>query len=105
MHPRYPDTTGHDPLEHAARKRASMKLGWYIHATVYLLVNAGLMALSMSQGRHWAFYPALFWGLGLLAHGAAVWLSAPRGALWQHLVQREREALARAQPGNPPAPY
>ncbi|MDP3309498.1 MAG: 2TM domain-containing protein, partial [Polaromonas sp.] len=51
-------------LEQLARKRADAKLGWYIHATVYLLVNLLLVALSVSSGRHWAIFPLLGWGLG-----------------------------------------
>lgn len=60
----------HDPavsphaLLRLARRRARMKLGWYLHATVYVLVNLGLAALAALHGRHWAIYPAVFWGLG-----------------------------------------
>ncbi|MFD2756300.1 2TM domain-containing protein [Comamonas terrae] len=89
----------HDPavsphaLLRLARRRARMKLGWYLHATVYVLVNLGLAALAALHGRHWAIYPAVFWGLGLAIHGAAVWLCSPRGTLWTHLVNRELRAL------------
>ncbi len=31
-----------DPLDRLATKRASMKIGFYIHAAVYLAVNLGL---------------------------------------------------------------
>jgi hypothetical protein len=31
-----------DRIERLARKRAGAKLGWYIHALVYLCVNAAL---------------------------------------------------------------
>ena len=43
-----------DALERMARRRAGAKMGWMIHASVYVLVNLGLAALSLSQGRHWA---------------------------------------------------
>ncbi|MCZ2406347.1 MAG: 2TM domain-containing protein, partial [Burkholderiales bacterium] len=43
----------------------------------------------------WAIFPALGWGLGLLIHGAAVWLAMPGGSLYQHLLERERERLRR----------
>lgn len=91
-----------DPLELAARRRAGMKLGWYIHAFVYLVVNAGLMMASFSHGRNWAWYPALFWGLGLLAHGASVWLRSPTGVVWNRMLEREREHLRRARSENTP---
>ena len=36
-----------DEIDRLARKRAGAKLGWYVHATVYVLVN--LMIFGMSQ--------------------------------------------------------
>jgi hypothetical protein len=79
--------------ERLARRRAGAKLGWLIHAGVYLCVNLGLAALSAWQGRHWAVFPALGWGVGLLAHGAAVALSHTGEGLYRRLLERERTAL------------
>jgi hypothetical protein len=84
-----PDTR----LEQLARKRAGAKLGWYIHAAVYLLVNLLLVALSVSSGRHWAVFPLLGWGLGLAVHGAVVFLLTGGAGLHERLVQQERERL------------
>lgn len=83
-------------LDTLARRRAGAKIGWYIHAAVYLCVNLGLLALSLAQGRHWGLYPALGWGLGLLIHGLVVWALAPGSTLMQRLVARERAQLERA---------
>lgn len=84
-------------LERLARRRAGAKLGWYIHASAYLLVNLGLAALSLSQGRHWAVFPALGWGLGLAIHGAVVWLALPGNGWHARLVERERQTLQTRQ--------
>ena len=84
----------HD-IESLARKRAGAKLGWYTHAGVYLLVNLLLATLSLSSGRHWAIYPALGWGLGLLVHGVVVFLFTNGADLHSRLLQHERERLAR----------
>ncbi|RYF39399.1 MAG: 2TM domain-containing protein [Comamonadaceae bacterium] len=81
-------------LEQLARKRAGAKLGWYLHATVYLLVNLLLVALSVSSGRQWAVFPLLGWGLGLAVHGAAVFLLTGGAGLHERLVQQERERLS-----------
>ena len=81
-------------IEQIARRRAKAKLGWYSHATVYLAVNLGLIALSVANGQRWAIFPLLGWGLGLLFHGIAVWLLQPGGSLLERLVQRERARLA-----------
>lgn len=80
-------------LEWTARRRARAKLGWLAHASVYLLVNAGLLALSLSSGRHWALFPLLGWGLGLALHGIAVWVFAPGNPLMDRMVERERARL------------
>ena len=94
MHATHANTTLPDArLEQLARKRAGAKLGWYIHATVYLLVNLLLIALSVSSGRHWAVFPLLGWGLGLAVHGAVVFLLTGGAGLHERLVQQERERL------------
>jgi hypothetical protein len=80
-------------IERLARKRASAKMGWYIHAFVYIAVNLMLVVLSTMSGRHWAIFPALGWGVGLAIHGAVVFLVA--GGLHERLVERERLALQR----------
>ncbi|APE48269.1 hypothetical protein BO996_10590 [Delftia sp. HK171] len=86
-----------DALERMARRRAGAKMGWMIHASVYVLVNLGLAALSLSQGRHWAIFPALGWGLGLAIHGAVVWLALPGNGWHGRMVERERQALQSRQ--------
>ena len=87
------------PNKHAsnklARRRAKAKLGWFIHAAIYVVVNLGLIALSLANGRSWAIFPLLGWGVGLLAHGLSVWLLPPGGALLgTHGRARARQAAA-----------
>ncbi len=82
-----------DAIEALARKRAGAQMGWVVHAGVYVAVNLFLAALSAHQGRAWALFPALGWGLGLLVHGAAVWLAQPGGTLYERLLARERARL------------
>ena len=80
-------------VERLARRRAGAKMGWYIHAFVYVLVNLGLVTISAANGRSWAMYPLMGWGPGLLIHGAVVWFIAPGGGFYDRLVERERRAL------------
>lgn len=82
-------------LERLAQRRARAKMGWYTHASVYLLVNLFLAFLSWRSSHAWAVFPAVGWGLGLLIHGAAVWIAMPGGGLHARLVDRERAALQR----------
>lgn len=84
-------------LDRLARKRAARKMGWYIHAFVYVCVNIGLALLSSFSGRHWAIFPALGWGLGLLVHGMVVFIAPPGSGFHQRLVQQERARLEEEQ--------
>jgi hypothetical protein len=82
-----------DELDRLARKRASAKMGWYIHAIVYIAVNLMMAALSAMSERHWAVFPALGWGLGLAIHGAVVFLVTGGGGLHERMVRQERQRL------------
>ena len=86
-------------VEKLARRRAGAKMGWYIHAFVYVLVNLGLVGLSAAKGHTWAMYPLMGWGLGLLIHGAVIWFIAPGGSFYDRLVERERRALGDRERG------
>jgi hypothetical protein len=90
-----------EEIERLATKRAGAKLGWYIHAAVYVLVN--LFIFSMSQygfgSRPWSVFPLLGWGLGLALHGVSVFVLGSGGGLREHLVRKERERLQREQDG------
>jgi hypothetical protein len=93
-----PSLTPED-IDQLARKRASAKLGWYSHAVVYVLVNAGLFALSSHAfgSRAWSPAPLLGWGLGLVLHGLSVWFVGAGSSLRERMVQRERERLLQQQ--------
>ncbi len=81
-------------IERLARQRAGARMGWYIHASVYIIVNLLLAVLSAMSERHWALFPAFGWGVGLLVHGVVVFLVTGGAGLHERLVQQERERLA-----------
>ena len=88
-----------EEIERLARRRAGAKLGWYVHASFYVLVN--LFVFSMSQyafgTRAWSVKPLLGWGLGLALHGISVWFLGSGGGLRERMEQKERERLLRQQ--------
>ena len=88
-----------EEMERMAQKRAGAKLGWYIHAIVYVLVNLFIFAISRYGfgSRPWSVYPLLGWGLGLALHGVSVFVLGSSGGLRERLVQKERERLQREQ--------
>ena len=88
-----------EEIDTLARRRAGAKLGWYAHASVYVLVNLFLFAMS-SDGfgtRAWSIKPLLGWGLGLALHGIAVWFLGAGGSVREGMVHRERERIQREQ--------
>ena len=88
-----------EEIERVARKRAGAKLGWYVHAAVYLVVNGAMFLASMYglRQRPWTIFPAMGWGLGVLLHGIAVFLLGSGSNLRESLVQKERERLQNQQ--------
>jgi len=54
--------------------------GFYSHLAIYAIVNGFLLALNLlAGGPAWVVWPLIGWGLGLAAHGIAVFLGAPHG--------------------------
>lgn len=80
-------------LERRARRNVALRFGWTIHALVYVLVNLGLAVLSAWQGKAWAMFPALGWGLALLIHGAVVMFVIRGDGMRERALARERERL------------
>ena len=91
-----------EELERLAHKRAGAKLGWYIHAMVYVVANLFIFGISRYGfgSRPWSVYPLLGWGLGPALHGVAVFVLGAGGPVRERLVQQERERLRRQQDGS-----
>jgi hypothetical protein len=65
-------------LRRIARRRTRARLGLYIHAAVYVAVNA-FLAFVQSQAAPqiaWTLLPLAGWGLGLAIHAAVVLVGA-----------------------------
>jgi len=58
----------------AAKLQVQRLRGFYIHLSIYLLVNALLLAIDLATtpDHLWFYWPLLGWGIGILAHGLAV---------------------------------
>lgn len=65
-------------LYKVAQKRAKAKLGFYIHATVYILVTVFQIGINSftTPDVMGSIFPALGWGVGLTAHYIAVFVLA-----------------------------
>ena len=91
-----------------AKERVEAIKGFYVHATVYVLVNLGLFAINaltggLSAGVWWFYWPLIGWGIGLTAHAASVFLggeAGPLGARWEE--RKTREIMEKEEPHKPP---
>lgn len=88
-----------DDIETRARRRVGIKLGFYIHATVFMAVNLGLFMLnSIIGGARWSHFPLWGWGLGLAIHGLVTFISLRGDGVRERMLQNEMERLKRRQP-------
>jgi 2TM domain len=81
-----------DPRVILARRRVAAMQGFYIHAGVFAAVMLVLLIINaVSGGTWWVQWPLLGWGIGLLAHGLAVFGSALFGLQSFRLFSAEWE--------------
>lgn len=84
-----------------AKKRVDELKGFYIHLTVYTIINTfiiGVMLVSQSDNedfrlRWYNFSTAIFWGLGLLIHAMVTFRLNPFfGKSWEdRMIQKYME--------------
>lgn len=77
-----------------AQKRVKRLKGFYIHATVYVLVNLFLIGNNVQRGKNLSdidnYWTAIFWGIGLLGHALSVFLpNMIMGKDWEEKKIRE----------------
>ena len=90
------DNPDDNSIEARARRRVGMKIGFYIHALVFVLVNAGLFAFnSMIGGYRWHVWPLWGWGLGLAIHGLVTFIGLQGDGMRERMLQSEIEKLRR----------
>ena len=84
-----------------AKARVEEKLGFYKHATVYVLVNLFLLGLNLWSGPEylWVKWPIFGWGIGLFVHAFSVFSPNWGRAQKEKMIQREIEREARAKAG------
>lgn len=91
-------TQSDQDLRRIAKKRVGIKLGFYTHLLVFVLVNSGLYLLSQTTGNgRWHHFPLFGWGLGLAIHGLVTVISLQGTGLKERMLAAEIEALKRRQ--------
>lgn len=76
-----------DRVEFArASKVVNAQIGFYIHLTAFLIVNALLLVINLttSSGHYWFQWPLFGWGIGIVAHAVVTfWLPGVRGRMME----------------------
>jgi hypothetical protein len=74
-----------------ARRQVERKLRFFIHLSIYLLVNCGLILVHLLRQDQvlWSFAPLFGWGIGVLFHGLAVFLHASCAEWKQRMIEKE----------------
>lgn len=83
-------------LRRKAARRADAKLAFRGHLVIYLIVNAGLVAINLrtSPDQLWFYWPMAGWAIGLIAH----WFAAyARGDTRENMIEAEMERLRARQ--------
>lgn len=85
----------YDTLDRIARRRASAKLGFLIHASVYFIVNLALFTINdhVTPSYSWHLWPLGGWGIGLAFHGLGVFFLGSGSRLKERMIERERRLL------------
>lgn len=83
-----------EDLVRRAKRRVDMKMGFYVHALVFVCVNLGLFAINTWQGgTRWHGWPLAGWGLGLAIHGLVTFLSLNGEGMRERMLADEVQKL------------
>jgi hypothetical protein len=81
-------------LMERARRRVNLKMGFYAHALVFVLVNLGLLVLNqLTGGGRWHAWPLFGWGIGLTVHGIFTFLALRGEGVRDRMLAAEIERL------------
>lgn len=78
-----------------ARKKVEAKIGFYIHAGIFVAVNALLVVINLTTSKEelWFLYPLVGWGIGLLLHAFLVYYGSPTTDWKKSMIEKEMDRL------------
>ena len=93
-------TTGmsEEQIYELAKKRVEEKRGFFVHLTVYILVNIMLVLIwrfAAGGGFPWFIFPLCGWGIGIIIHFLNTFVFA--GKLDTAAIEKEAEKIRREQ--------
>ena len=90
-----PEPLSDQELYEKARRRVEAKKSFFIHLSVYIIVNILIFIIWFvtGAGYPWFIFPLAGWGVGLLFHALGVFAWA-ENTEWEHReVEKEVERL------------
>ncbi|MFC1995441.1 2TM domain-containing protein [Chloroflexota bacterium] len=93
-------TTGmsEEQIYELAKKRVEEKRGFFVHLTVYIVINIMLVfiwAFAAGGGFPWFIFPLGGWGIGLLFHFLGIFVFG--GKSDRAAIEKEAEKIRREQ--------
>lgn len=84
-------------LQQAATKRVQARMGFTIHLVIFVVMNAGFLAIwaLTGSGYPWFVWPMLCWGIGLVSHAVTLGFG-PGSNHERRAVEREVQRLRAA---------
>jgi hypothetical protein len=78
-----------------AKERVEEKMGFFSHLGAYVIVNAILLVINLTQSPQdlWFYWPLLGWGIGLFFHGMGVFVWGEGSSLKDRMIDEEMRRL------------
>jgi len=82
-----------------ARKRVEEKKGFFIHLTIYIVVNIVLVIIwaTTRAGFPWFIFPLAGWGIGVLFHGLGVFVFSRQTEWDRRQIEKEAERIRQSK--------
>lgn len=79
-----------------AKKRVNIKIGFYIHLAVYVVVNIVLIIInfSTSPAYLWFVWPLLGWGIGVVFHALGIFVFSETSLVKERMIEKEMKTEA-----------
>ena len=84
-----------DEIYALAEKRVKEKKDFYVHLSVYVVVNAMLVLIwyFTHGGYKWFVWPLACWGIGIIFHGLDVFLFHRKSNWEMNEIEKEAEKI------------
>jgi len=78
-----------------AKESVEAKLGFYIHLCIYILVCSFMVIINLTQSPEykWFKWPVIGWGIGVFAHGFAIFMFAEGSTIKKRMIEKEIKKL------------